>query len=130
MFDEYRNKVNKEESRTIAIDFDGVIHNDYKGFHDGTIYGNLIKGTKEAIELLANDYRIVIFSAKAKMDRPLVDGKSGSDLIIEFLIKYGIDKYISEVTAEKPRALAYIDDKAIEFNGNWNHVIEKLKKMI
>ena len=36
---------------TIAIDFDGVIHDDYLGFHDGTIYGPPIKGSLEAIKL-------------------------------------------------------------------------------
>ena len=37
-----------------------------------------------------------------------------------------LNKYISKVTSEKPRAVAYIDDKAIRFN-DWNHCFASLE---
>jgi len=105
----------EEEQRTISIDFDGVIHNDALGWHDGTIYGEPIPGSLESVKKLAEDYKLVLFTAKAKPDRPLVDGKTGTELVWEWLEKYGIKDCFYEITAEKPRCLFYIDDKAIRF---------------
>ena len=43
----------------------------------------------------------------------LINGKTGTEMIWEWLKKHDFDQYISKVTSEKPRAMAYIDDKAI-----------------
>lgn len=114
----------ESDARNIAIDFDGVIHDDYLGFHDGTCYGRAINGSEKALELLAKHFRVVIFTAKAKSSRPKIDGKSGESLVWEWLRENKLDVYVSEVTAEKPRALAYIDDKAINFT-SWADVFSK-----
>ena len=110
----------------LAIDFDGVVHTFDKGWHDGTCYGTPIEGALEAIESLADDWNIIIFSAKVRPDRPLVGGKTGYELVDEWLQKHNVRKYVSEITHEKPRAKYYIDDKAIEFTNNWNEVLERL----
>jgi hypothetical protein len=122
---DYLNKVIKDESQVIAIDFDGVIHSFELGFHDGTIYGTPIPGSIEAIKKISKKYKIVIYTAKAKKDRPLINGKTGIELVWEWLKKYDIDQYIQEITAEKPRAICYIDDKAIRFI-DWNQTLNDL----
>lgn len=121
------NKLQKEENENqIAIDFDGVIHKSSKGFYDGTIYDEPIEGAIESIKrIYESGYTIVIFTAKTKSDRPLVNGKTGSELVWDWLKKYNIDKYIKEVTSEKPRALYYIDDRGVRFE-NWNKTNEFL----
>lgn len=123
----YQNLINREETDTIAIDFDGVIHSFELGFYDGTIYGTPIPGSIEAIKKIYNKYNIVIYTAKAKKDRPLINGKTGIELVWEWLTKYNLNQYISEVTAEKPRCICYIDDKAIPFI-NWNQALNDLAK--
>ena len=80
----------------------------------------------EAIKQLSNIYNIIIFTGKALPDRPLVDGKTGKQLVIEWLEKHDIMKYISEVTYLKPRAEYYIDDKGIEFKNNWSQILKGL----
>jgi hypothetical protein len=122
---DYQNLINSEESNIIAIDFDGVIHSFELGFHDGTIYGTPIEGSIEAIKKIAKKYTIIIYTAKAKKDRPLIDGKTGTELVWEWLREYQLDSYIKEVTAEKPRCVCYIDDKAIQFI-NWNQALTDL----
>jgi hypothetical protein len=111
------------EANNLAIDFDGVIHDDYLGFHDGTCYGLPLEGALEAIRDLSKSFKIIIFTAKAKPNRPLVDGKTGTELVTDWLRKYNVLKYVSEVTAEKPRAFLYIDDNAYRFT-NWKNTLE------
>jgi hypothetical protein len=123
---DYDNLQKYENSNQIAIDFDGVVHMNSKGFHDGTVYDLPVEGAIESIkELSSKGFDIILFTAKVKPDRPLVNGKTGSELVWDWLSKYKIDKYVKEVTCEKPRALCYIDDKAIEFK-SWDDVIDRL----
>lgn len=111
----------------IGIDFDGVIHAFDKGYFDGTCYGDPIEGVGEALKDLSKSYRIVIFTAKVKPDRPLVQGKTGMELVTEWLVKHGLSSYISEITCEKPRAKFYIDDKAVRFI-DWRSCLKEISQ--
>jgi hypothetical protein len=122
---DFINKIQQQENKNLAIDFDGVIHKNSKGFHDGTVYDDPIEGTYNALEQLSKTYNLIIFTSKAKPDRPLINGKNGIELIWEWLEKYNLKKFISDVVSEKPRALYYIDDKAINFT-NWNNTLNKI----
>jgi hypothetical protein len=124
---QYKRLISEEENEIIAIDFDGVIHSFELGFHDGTIYGTPIEGSKESLERLSKKYKLILFTAKAKPDRPLINGKTGIELVKEWLIKYDLDKYFIDITAEKPRCLCYIDDKAIQFT-SWDNTLKELTK--
>jgi ribonucleotide monophosphatase NagD (HAD superfamily) len=116
------------EVNNLAIDFDGVIHNSDKGFHDGTCYGDPLPGALEALAQLSEKYRIIIFTAKAKPNRPLVNGKSGTELVSDWLASHGALQFVSEITSEKPRAILYIDDNAYRFE-NWKETLEYLERM-
>jgi ribonucleotide monophosphatase NagD (HAD superfamily) len=113
----------ESEKNNIAIDFDGVIHNFDKGYHDGTCYGDPIEGSLNSLKELSKTYNIIIFTAKAKPNRPLVNGKTGRELVSEWLEKYGVLDCVSEITSEKPRAMLYIDDNAYRFE-NWVDTIK------
>lgn len=117
----------EEQLNNLAIDFDGVVHTFDKGWHDGTCYGNPIEGSLDAIKSLSKKYNIIIFSAKVRPDRPLVNNKTGKELVEEWLIKHGVREYVDDITHEKPRAEYYIDDKAISFKNNWDEILLKLK---
>ena len=116
----------ENQLNNIAIDFDGVIHNFDKGWHDGTCYGEPISEALESIKTLSKKYNIIIFSAKVRPDRPLVNGKTGYELVEEWLEKYNVRQYVDEITYEKPRAEYYIDDKGIKFDNNWKEILELL----
>jgi ribonucleotide monophosphatase NagD (HAD superfamily) len=113
----------ESEKNNIAVDFDGVIHNFDKGYHDGTCYGDPIEGSLDALKELSKTYNIIIFTAKAKPNRPLVNGKTGTELVSEWLEKYGVLDCVNEITSEKPRAMLYIDDNAYRFE-NWVDTIK------
>lgn len=113
----------ESESNNLAIDFDGVIHNWDRGYYDGTCYGTPIDGAIDAIKELSKKYKIIIYTSKAKPNRPLVNGKTGTELVKEWLVKYDLLQYVNEITSEKPRAFLYIDDNAYRFD-NWNDTIK------
>ena len=119
--------VEKNEKSLLVVDFDNVVHEMTNGFHDGTIYGNPVPGTKEALKLLSEKYEIVIYTCKANPERPLINGKTGTELINEWLFKNDLKQHVSYVTFNKPNAIAYIDDKAVEFT-TWEDCLKKLKQ--
>jgi hypothetical protein len=117
-----------DEQINIGIDFDGVIHKCSKGYYDGTIYDDPIEGSYNALEKLSQKYTLIVYTCKAKPDRGLVNGKTGTQLVWEWLGKHNMSQFISKVTAEKPRAVAYIDDKSIRFD-NWDTCIQELDQL-
>tara|TARA_B100000900_G_C20043216_1_gene498876 strand:+ start:162 stop:536 length:375 start_codon:yes stop_codon:yes gene_type:complete len=114
-----------DELTNIGIDFDGVIHKNSKGFFDGTVYDEPIEGSLDALKRISKKYDIIIFTAKAKKDRGKINGKTGTEMVWEWLKKYKMDIYVKDVTSEKPRAVAYIDDKAIRFD-KWKNVLDEI----
>ncbi len=119
----------ESELNNIAIDFDGVIHNFDKGWHDGTCYGEPLPGSLDAIMKLSKKYNIIIFTAKAKNNRPLVNGKTGTELVKEWLEKYNVMQYIQDITSEKPRAKIYIDDNGYRFN-TWEKTLSDIEEIL
>lgn len=101
--------------QTIAVDFDGTIHKYSLGWHDGTCYDEPIKGALDAIlNFMNRGYNVVIFTA-----RPV-------EPVREWMQKYWTAKMypIPDVTNIKPAAIAYIDDRAVKFNGDWAEMLE------
>jgi len=125
---EIRKHSHPDETYQIGIDLDGVIHRCSKGFHDGTIYDDILPDAAQAVQMLASKYTLICYTAKARSDRPLVGGKTGKELVEEWLEKHQLLKYFKEVTSEKPRALCYIDDKGIRFT-SWADSIQQLKDL-
>ena len=122
---EFKETTSRENKNTVAVDFDGVIHRNSKGFHDGTIYDKPVNGVKNSLEYLSKSCKLVVYSCKANPKRPLVDGKTGIELIWEWLNKNNLEKYIDDVTYNKPNAKYYIDDKAIRFI-SWDQTIGEI----
>lgn len=110
--------------KTIAVDFDGVIHGNDLGFNGGKVEDAPIKGVKWALKTLHGmGYKLIVFSCKARTDRPIVNGASGITLIKRWLIDWGLWGYISDVTAVKPPCILLIDDNAYRFD-NWRNVMK------
>lgn len=101
------------KGQTVCVDFDGVLNN-YKGY-DGDNLGTPRPGAREFLEQLSKEYDVVVFSVRRYSK------------IIKWLTDYDLLKYVVNVTSYKPLAVAYIDDRAIRFNGNYNETLEELK---
>jgi hypothetical protein len=118
-----------DEKINIGIDFDGVIHKNSKGYYDGTIYDQPVDGVEEFLKKLSSKYTVIVHTCKAKSDRGLVNGRTGTELVWEWLKKHDLNRYVSKVTAEKPRAVCYIDDKCAKFSGDWASLEEQIKEL-
>lgn len=142
---------------TIAVDFDGVIHDYHKGWHDGTIYGSVLPGALEALDKLMEKYSVFIFTAREP------------EAVMPWLEMHGFDVTIDErcgtclgkgkltlfneddtpckpcdgsgqlkfwnlrdqllVTNRKLAAAAYIDDRGIRFE-NWDQALADLEAIL
>ena len=115
-----------DEKINIGVDFDKVIHQCSKGFYDGTIYDDPVEGVEAALQELSSKYTLIVYTCKARKDRGLVNGKTGTELVWEWLKEKNLSQYVNKVTAEKPRAVCYIDDKGIKFE-NWDSCMQQLR---
>ena len=103
---------------TICLDFDGVVHSYDTGWQgEATIPDPPIHGVDKAIARLKKDYRVVIYSARCRSEE-------GRAAISNWLAKHRIE--VDEVCENKPPAFVYVDDRAIEFRGDWAQTIEKI----
>ena len=109
-FQAAKKKPAKKLSNVIAVDFDGVIHDNPL---DKSM-GEPINGCKESLEKLIDlGFTIVIYTLRGEHDQHVID----------WLDFYNIPYH--QVTNKKPDALAYIDDKAIRFN-DWDSTMSTL----
>jgi len=99
-------------ARNVCVDFDGVIHS-YTGWTGGDISGKPVDGAFAFLDsLLESGYHVVILSARAS-------DKEQRTLMAEWFSKNGYGNLDSlEITAVKPPAEMYIDDKAWAFTGS------------
>lgn len=98
----------------LAIDFDGVIH-DHTAPIKGKRMGEPLSGSKEALDdLIDKGFRIVIYSVKARTP-------SGNAAVRGWLDYW--DMPYHEVTALKPNADVYIDDRAVRHE-SWNQTMQ------
>jgi adenylyl-sulfate kinase len=108
-----------DKKRTVAIDFDGVIHRYSMGFQGRTnAYDGPMEGAIEGLETLHKDgYILKIMSSRPK------------EVIYDWLEEYGISDLITEVSNDKIPAAIYIDDRGYHFK-NWGATVEEIHERI
>lgn len=140
----------KEHKKTIAIDFDGVIHKYSKGWMDGSIYDEPMDGVFEAIQQLFQEgYTVFIFSTRKSrqikrwlnnhiMQSEWVGVGLGDPQdysypkygyrcsIIPFWKKFWNKENVVGITNRKLPAYVYIDDRALKFEGSWKVTLTQI----
>lgn len=108
----------------ICLDFDGVIHSYERGWQGGEIYGTVVDGFFEWAWRAKGLFRLMVYSSRSKSPEGLAAMR---DWLEEHLIEWsksqkGHNLYLSdfEWAAEKPPAFLTIDDRAVQFRGDWN----------
>lgn len=98
----------------ISVDFDGVLNN-YSGY-DGDNLGTPRPGAKEFLQELSKDYIVLIHTARRYT------------LVVKWLADNNLWDYVGDVSSIKQPSIAYIDDRGIQFNGDYKETLEQLKK--
>lgn len=105
------------KKKTIVFDFDGVIHSGYRGYGDGSIYGEIDFELLDYIKKLMKNYYIVISSNRPA--EQIVEYMNELNYGIEFKLfnkdmdenMYWNDSDAIGVTNQKAVGWLYVDDR-------------------
>lgn len=99
--------------KTILIDLDGVL-NTYTGNYDKNYIPPINKGAYDFIKNLSEKFKIVIFTSRNLL------------LASKWITENNLDKYVENVTNIKVPAYLIIDDRCINFKGDYNYTTEMI----
>ena len=104
---------------TVAVDFDGVIHSYTSQWVSAEVIPDPpVPGAIEWLCEVSKRLEVVIFTTRGATE-------AGRDAVRWWLVAQGFaSAYETRVTAEKPPALVYIDDRAWRFDGTFPSVDE------
>lgn len=99
--------------KTILIDLDGVL-NTYTGKFDEKFIPPARDGALDFIKNISRGYKIKIFTTRNRL------------LASKWIIQSGLAEYIEDVTNVKEPCYLFIDDRCINFNGNYDELQKKI----
>lgn len=99
--------------RNICVDFDGVLNN-YEGWKGEDELYTPREDAYYFLGMLSQKYKVIIHTTR------------NSEKVKEWLKKYRMDKFVSDITSNKVPAMIYIDDRGLKFNGDF---VETLKQI-
>ncbi|REJ38272.1 MAG: hypothetical protein DIU84_00800 [Bacillota bacterium] len=102
-------------NRTVCVDWNGVLDT-YAGFRGEEHFDPPRPGAGRFLERLkAMGFCVVVLSTR----RP--------DQVWDWLRRHGLDAHVDDVTDRKVPAVAYVDDRAIPFRGDYDEVLSALR---
>ena len=101
--------------KTLLIDLDGVL-NQYTGNFDKDHIPEIKHGAKEFLTKLSEKYVIKIFTTRNKI------------LATKWLIENNLDNIIDDITNVKDLSYLYIDDRCINFDGDYSNLENQIQK--
>lgn len=112
---------------TLSLDFDGVIHAYSRGWQDGEIYDSPVPGFFEWARRARERFRLVVFSSRCV--------NPSQALLVKYWLEARLQEWKTanfvgaeqppfvddfEVWVTKPPAFLSIDDRALQFRGDWS----------
>lgn len=116
-------------TKTIMVDFDGVIHAYSQGWKDGSIYDDPVPGAFHALSCLLETYAVGIFTTRNTLETAKwLHEIGGFECTVDPgpSIEFWNGKGVLFVTNRKLPAVAYIDDRGIRFT-SWGQALDDLK---
>jgi len=106
--------MNNKYKKTILLDLDGVL-NTYDGKYDAENIPLIKDGAYDFIKELSNDFKVMIFTTRNKLKTS------------KWVIENNLSEYIDDVTNIKEPSYLIIDDRCINFNGDYKETLDKIK---
>ena len=100
--------------KTLLIDLDGVL-NEYKGDFNKDFIPPILNGAKEFLQEISKAYEVKIFTTRNKLQ------------VAKWLIENELDSFINDITDKKEIAWIYIDDRCIQFSGDFKQLLSDLQ---
>lgn len=100
--------------KTILIDLDEVL-NTYSGKYNENFIPPIKDGAKDFLQKLSVDYKVNIFTTRNLL------------LTSKWLNENNLSEFIEDITNIKKPSYLIIDDRCINFDGNYDDLIEKIK---
>lgn len=104
----------KTFKKTILIDLDGVL-NTYTGGYNENNIPPIREGAYHFIKNLSEKYKIVIFTSRNLL------------LASEWIIENGLKEFVHNVTNVKEPSFLLIDDRGLNFNGDYENLISQIE---
>jgi len=104
----------RKKKLTVVVDFDGVCNN-YEGWAGPEELFEPRLGIEDFLEELSQYFRVVILST-----RP-------AEKLQGWFEDYGLDEFVDGFVDHKPPAVAYLDDRGINFDGDYDKALERIK---
>lgn len=101
--------------KVLLIDLDGVL-NEYRGDFDKDFIPPIKSGAKDFIKELAKTYELRLFTTRNNL------------LASKWLVENKLDEFFTEVTDKKELAWLQIDDRCVNFDGNYEHLLKSIEK--
>ena len=112
-------KEKKTTKYTICLDFDGVVHSYISGWQGPAVIPDPpVPYVHLAINQLRKDYEVKIHSTRC-------GHKGGMEAIVKWLMQYNI--MVDGICEHKPPAIIYVDDRGLQFNGDWVQTIKDIR---
>lgn len=106
----------KAGRRTVCVDWNGVLDT-YAGFRGEEHFDPPRPGADQFLaRLKAMGYRVVVLSTRSPAQ------------VWDWLRRHGLDVHVDDVTDRKVPAVAYIDDRALPFHGDYEEVLSTLRR--
>lgn len=111
--------------KTIAVDFDGVIHSYGKGWHDGSCYDVPLPGAIEGLQQLLHEYTVFILSTRNPRQIQTWLQKHAPEIATQIIPEsnqFWNNHDVLGITNRKLPAMVYIDDRGYLFR-SWDTVM-------
>lgn len=103
----------KTIKKTILVDLDGVL-NAYEGLYDDDIIPPIRDGAYDFLKELADSYKVVLFTSRNLL------------LTSQWVLENNLKDFVYNVTNIKEPNYLIIDDRCINFDGDYSKIKEKI----